>query len=112
MIRLGSLVVATSVTVSMLVAGITPSISQEIAASEFNTENVRRDAPFVGLPIDRSRVDRYLENIEAFLARFDEEQLTELQQRCVVITENEDNYDDASIRLCNAVLEAAIAPAE
>ena len=112
MTRLGHWVVVWMATVSVLFAGIAPSMSQEIAASEFNTENVRRDAPFLGLPIDRSRVDRYLENIEAFLARFDDEQLTELQQRCVVITDNDDIYDDASVELCNAVLEAAVAAAE
>jgi hypothetical protein len=96
-------------TVSVLLAGIAPSMSQEIAASEFNTENVRRDAPFLGLPIDRSRVDRYLADIDAFLARFNEEDLTELQQRCVVITDNDDIYDEASVELCNAVLAAAVA---
>jgi hypothetical protein len=96
----------------MLIAGIAPSISQEIAASEFNTENVRRDAPFLGLPIDRSRVDRYLADIDAFLTRFSDEQLTELQQRCVVIMDNDDIYDDAAVQLCNAVLEAAVVAAD
>ena len=84
-----------------------PLVAQEIAASEFTTDNVNPQAPFAGLPIDRSRIERNLENIEAFLLRFSEEQLLELQQRCVVITENEELYDDPSVRLCEAVLAAA-----
>ena len=109
MSRLGHFVVATCVTVSVVVAGIAPSLSQELAASEFTTENVRRDAPFLGLRIDRNFVDRYLEDITAFLNRFNEGQLTELQQRCVVITDNDDLYDARSVQLCNAVIEAATA---
>lgn len=101
-----------TVTTIALAAVAAPSFAQvEIAPSEFTIENVRTDAPFVGLPIDRQFVASYLEDIAAFLARFDEESLTELQQRCVVITENADLYDEASVQLCEAVLEAAVGPA-
>ena len=108
MTQIGHQLVAFATTAAVALSALAmPVLAQEITASEFTTENVVAQSPFAGLPIDRNLIDRNLANFGAFLVRFSDAQLTELQQRCVVISGNAGMYDDPSVRLCNAVLAAA-----
>jgi hypothetical protein len=77
----------------------------QLAPSAFAPENVAPDNPFGELPVDPAAVD--LANIAAFLATLTPEQVTELQQRCVVVTGNAANYNEAAVNLCTAVVEQA-----
>ena len=105
MSRLGHSVLSVSIVAGLGFATLSiPAFSQEAAPSAFTAENVLPGNPFGTLPIDRSRIPEHLENLAAFLARFSDEQTTELRQRCVVITANADAYDENSVALCNAVL--------
>lgn len=55
--------------------------------------------------MDPAAID--LTAIDAFLATLTPEQATELQQRCVVITENSASHDEPTVNLCTAVVEGA-----
>lgn len=89
-----------------LTAGMSlPAVAQENLPSEFTTETVIPGRPFEGLPIDRTRLADHMENIAGFLMRLTDEQVTELRQRCVVITGNSDLYAATVVAFCTAVLE-------
>ena len=95
--------VAAGSIIALALAGAAPALAQ-MEPSAFTPETVPPDAPFGELPVDPMTVD--LAAIGDLLAALTPEQALELQQRCVVITENADNYSAEAVALCTAVLEA------
>lgn len=92
-------------------AATSPGYGQ-LAPSAFTPETVAPDNPFGELPVDPAAID--LADIAAFLATLTPEQVTELQQRCIVIAGNAGDYNEPAVNLCTAVVaqaEGEMAPA-
>jgi hypothetical protein len=93
-----------SVAVAVRVVGM--ASAQLVAPSDFTPETVPPIAPFGDLPINPGEVDRHL--ILEFLEALDQEERTELEQRCSVVTVNGQLYDPTTVRFCTSVIVAAV----
>lgn len=106
MSRLGHTIRSLATATALAAATVTGTAIAQEETPAFTTANVLPRAPFGTLPIDRARIPEHMENLDRFLARLNESQRTELQQRCEVITANADTYQALVVGFCNAVLTA------
>lgn len=100
--------IAAGSAIAIIVAWASAPLAQPVAG-DFTVETVPAEAPFGELPVDPATID--LMAVGDFLATLTEEQKTELEQRCVVITENVDVYAADAVALCDAVIAEATMPA-